>query len=102
LNRSNRAAQAGLQIEFDASLANGKTTRGARGDLTATQALSSVLGLQRPTDQVVGAAVLGALIMTIADWFGRNLFFPYQLPVGLLAALVGGPYFLWLMQRPRA
>lgn len=37
------AAQTGLQILFDAQLANGKTTRGAQGSLTARQALIEVL-----------------------------------------------------------
>jgi len=37
------AAQTGLQILFDAQLANGRTTRGAQGSLTARQALSEVL-----------------------------------------------------------
>jgi iron complex transport system permease protein len=41
--------------------------------------------------------LLGGLVMIAADWLGRNLLFPYQIPAGLLAALVGGPYFL-LMQ----
>lgn len=37
------AAQTGLQILYDASLAEGKTTAGARGNLTPEQALSTVL-----------------------------------------------------------
>ncbi|TDR85245.1 TonB-dependent receptor domain-containing protein [Enterovirga rhinocerotis] len=37
------AAQSGLQLLFDASLASGKTTRGASGNLTSQQALSSLL-----------------------------------------------------------
>lgn len=37
------AAQTGLQILFDSSIAQGKTTRGAQGSLTANQALAAVL-----------------------------------------------------------
>lgn len=37
------AAQTGLQILFDARLAEGKTTRGAQGSMTASQALSAIL-----------------------------------------------------------
>jgi iron complex outermembrane receptor protein len=37
------AAQAGLQILFDAGLAQGKTTRGVSGNLTPTQALDAIL-----------------------------------------------------------
>jgi ABC-type Fe3+-siderophore transport system permease subunit len=32
-----------------------------------------------------------------ADWLGRTLIFPWQVPAGLLAAFVGGPYFMALM-----
>lgn len=37
------ASQTGLQILFDARLANGKTSRGANGRLTASEALTAVL-----------------------------------------------------------
>ncbi|WP_287302876.1 iron chelate uptake ABC transporter family permease subunit, partial [Mesorhizobium sp.] len=36
-----------------------------------------------------------------ADWAGRMLIFPWQIPAGLLAALVGGPYFMVLMWKAR-
>ncbi|WP_158816877.1 Fe(3+)-hydroxamate ABC transporter permease FhuB [Methylocapsa sp. S129] len=55
-------------------------------------------GVQRPIPLCLGAAIVGALIMAVADWLGRNLLFPYQIPAGLLATFVGGPYFLWLMR----
>lgn len=55
--------------------------------------------VQRALSQLAASAVIGALIMVLADWLGRNLLFPYQIPAGLLATLIGGPYFLWLMRR---
>jgi iron complex transport system permease protein len=58
------------------------------------------LGLRRATPHLLGSAALGGLIMVAADWLARNALFPYQLPAGLLAALLGGPYFMWLMRRP--
>lgn len=61
--------------------------------------IARMMGLQRPMPQLCGAAVLGALIMLAADWLGRNLLFPYQIPAGLLATFIGGPYFMWLMAR---
>ncbi|AYD03595.1 Fe(3+)-hydroxamate ABC transporter permease FhuB [Neorhizobium sp. NCHU2750] len=61
--------------------------------------LTRLMGLQRPTDYLIGSAILGALIMLVADWLGRNILFPSQVPAGLLAAFVGGPYFLWLVRR---
>jgi ABC-type Fe3+-siderophore transport system permease subunit len=61
--------------------------------------IARMAGLRRAGEQLIGAAVAGGLIMVLADWFGRNLLFPYQLPAGLLATFVGGPYFVWLMRR---
>ncbi|MEF1289749.1 Fe(3+)-hydroxamate ABC transporter permease FhuB [Vibrio sp. M260118] len=49
--------------------------------------------------QLLTAALLGAIIMVIADWLGRTLWFPWQFPAGLLASLIGGGYFLYLMRR---
>jgi iron complex transport system permease protein len=53
----------------------------------------------RAVPQMLTAAVLGAVIMVIADWIGRTLWFPWQFPAGLLASLIGGGYFLYLMRR---
>ncbi|MGD8112852.1 Fe(3+)-hydroxamate ABC transporter permease FhuB [Vibrio sp. TRT 17S01] len=53
----------------------------------------------RATPQMLTAALLGAIIMVLADWIGRTLWFPWQFPAGLLASLIGGGYFLYLMRR---
>ena len=37
--------------------------------------------------------------MALADYLSRIVVFPNQLPAGLLAALVGGVYFLWGLSR---
>ncbi|MHA0856793.1 FecCD family ABC transporter permease [Paenibacillus sp. CMAA1364] len=42
---------------------------------------------------------LGALILLIADTGGRTLFSPLDIPAGILMAVVGAPYFLYLMRR---
>ncbi|SAL52230.1 iron-hydroxamate transporter permease subunit [Caballeronia sordidicola] len=63
--------------------------------------IARLLGLRRPVMQVSGAALLGAAMLVAADWLGRNLLFPYQMPAGLLATFVGGPYFLFLLWRER-
>jgi ABC-type Fe3+-siderophore transport system permease subunit len=47
------------------------------------------------------AAVLGALLVCIADTLGRTVIAPGQLPAGLLTAVVGAPYFVWLLWRSR-
>jgi len=47
------------------------------------------------------AMILGALLVVVADTLGRTLIAPAQLPAGLMIALVGGPYFVWLLRRSR-
>ncbi|AMO59313.1 transport system permease [Mycolicibacterium phlei] len=45
------------------------------------------------------AALLGASFLIACDIAARTVAAPEELPVGILTALVGGPYFLWLMRR---
>jgi len=47
------------------------------------------------------AMVLGGLLVLVADTLGRTLIAPSQLPAGLMIALVGAPYFVWLLGRMR-
>lgn len=42
---------------------------------------------------------LGALVLLLADTGGRTLFAPLEIPAGILMAVIGGPYFLYLMRR---
>jgi iron complex transport system permease protein len=49
--------------------------------------------------QLVGNACGGALLVVAADVLARNLFAPYELPVGIFTALIGVPCFLWLYGR---
>lgn len=53
----------------------------------------------KPLNRALCAAAIGAALMTTADWLGRSIHFPYEIPAGVLAAFVGGPYFLWLLYR---
>ena len=63
--------------------------------------LARLLGFNQARTQLLAAGLLGAGVMVAADWLGRNLLFPTQLP-GLLAALIGGAYLIWgLSRRPR-
>jgi iron complex transport system permease protein len=48
------------------------------------------------------AALLGAVLVSIADSLGRTLLAPAQIPAGLLTALIGAPYFVYLLWRTRA
>ena len=46
-----------------------------------------------------GAAFLGAATVTISDTVARTIFAPTELPVGILTALLGAPFFLYLLRR---
>jgi ABC-type Fe3+-siderophore transport system permease subunit len=61
--------------------------------------LARALGFQRALLQIAAAALIGALIMVAADWLGRTILFPRQVPAGLIATLIGAPYFMWRMRR---
>jgi ferric hydroxamate transport system permease protein len=63
--------------------------------------LARMLGFQRATLQLFASAALGGLILLAADWVGRTLIFPWQIPAGLLAALAGGPFFVVLMWKEK-
>jgi iron complex transport system permease protein len=43
------------------------------------------------------SALLGAGFVTLSDVIARVLFAPYELPVGILMSVIGGPFFLWLL-----
>ncbi|MED1917369.1 iron ABC transporter permease [Bacillus thuringiensis] len=43
--------------------------------------------------------VLGSLVLLVADSFGRTAFAPLEIPAGIVMAIVGGPYFLYLMRK---
>lgn len=59
-------------------------------------------GLRRPIEQALAAGLVGAIILLAADLLGRTLLFPYEIPAGLMASLIGAPYFLFLMRRARS
>jgi len=48
------------------------------------------------------AILLGALLVSLADTLGRTAIAPAQVPAGLVTALLGTPYFVWLLWRSRA
>jgi iron complex transport system permease protein len=45
--------------------------------------------------------LLGALVLSVADTLGRTVLAPTQVPAGLVTALIGTPYFVWLLWRTR-
>lgn len=43
------------------------------------------------------AALLGAALLTFSDTLARTLFSPYEIPVGIVMSLIGGPFFIFLL-----
>ncbi|WP_082631245.1 iron ABC transporter permease [Gracilibacillus massiliensis] len=45
------------------------------------------------------SALLGGVFLMIADVLSRTLLVPKEIPSGIIIAIIGAPYFLWLMNR---
>jgi ABC-type enterobactin transport system, permease component len=54
-----------------------------------------------PTIPLVTTALCGALLVCLADLAARRALAPYEVPVGVVTALIGAPYLLWLLTRSR-
>ena len=50
---------------------------------------------------LIGSALGGALFVTVCDLIARVLFAPFELPVGIVLAFAGAPFFLWLLFHQR-
>lgn len=48
---------------------------------------------------IPGSVLLGAAVVTLSDTVARVLFAPVELPVGLIMACMGAPFFLFLLRR---
>ena len=46
---------------------------------------------------IPGSAILGGLLLLLADSLSRTVFSPAELPVGIITALLGGPFFIYLI-----
>ncbi len=57
------------------------------------------LGGARHRSLIGLSALLGALLVIAADTLARTAFAPREVPVGLVTAALGGPFFLWQLQR---
>jgi iron complex transport system permease protein len=105
------AQQLGIAVESDKRLVIllGSILTGAA---VALGGLIGFVGLFAPhvTRVLVGprhslllpaAALLGAAFLVLADLLARAILSPTEIPVGILTAFVGGPFFLWLLRRER-
>ncbi|NJC21138.1 iron complex transport system permease protein [Arthrobacter pigmenti] len=68
--------------------------------LVAPHAARALVGARHKL-AIPTAVLLGALLVCVGDMIGRTAIAPQQLPAGLLTALLGAPYFVWLLFRSR-
>lgn len=61
--------------------------------------MARMMGFRRAIPQWMVASLLGGLLMVLADWLGRMILFPNQIPAGLLATFIGAPYFIYLLRK---
>jgi len=45
------------------------------------------------------SALFGAAFLIACDLVARTVLAPVELPVGIVTAMIGGPFFLWLLFR---
>lgn len=47
------------------------------------------------------SALLGAGLLVLADMIARTIVAPAELPIGIVTAVIGGPFFLWILLKNR-
>ncbi len=60
------------------------------------------IGVRQAAVALPVAAVTGAVLMIIADTLGRLVIWPFQIPAGVMAVLLGTPVFVWLLCRNKS
>ena len=43
----------------------------------------------------------GASFLILCDTLARTIIAPTEIPVGIITAMLGGPFFVWLLKRPK-
>ncbi|KFC07629.1 permease component of an ABC superfamily ferric hydroxamate transporter [Trabulsiella guamensis ATCC 49490] len=61
--------------------------------------MARMMGFRRTMPHIVLSALIGGLLLVFADWCGRMVLFPYQIPAGLLSTFIGAPYFIYLLRK---
>lgn len=104
-----RAGQLGVSVERFKLLALGSASLVVAGAVSVS-GLIGFVGLMTPhmVRLVIGprhrlllpASVLaGAIVLVLADLLARIVLAPVEIPVGIVTALAGGPFFIWLLVR---
>ena len=50
---------------------------------------------------LLSSALGGGLLLTVCDLASRLIFAPFELPLGVVLSLTGGPFFIWLLLKQR-
>lgn len=61
--------------------------------------IARMMGFRRTMPHLVISSLVGGILLVLADWCGRMLMFPYQIPAGLLSTFIGAPYFIYLLRK---
>ncbi len=61
--------------------------------------IARMMGFRRTLPHMVISGLTGGLLLVFADWCGRMMMFPYQIPAGLLSTFIGAPYFIYLLRK---
>ncbi len=48
------------------------------------------------------AAILGGIFLMVSDMLARSLMPPLEIPVGIITAIAGGPYFIYLLRKNKS
>mgnify|MGYP000020587191 FL=1 len=50
---------------------------------------------------LVGSLFSGAVFLVLVDAFSRTILSTREIPVGIITALIGAPFFVWVLTRKR-
>ena len=53
-------------------------------------------------DNIIMSLILGAIIVLLADTIGRIILYPTEIPVGIVMAFIGCPFFIYLLFRSKS
>ncbi len=51
---------------------------------------------------LINSALLGGVMLLLADAVSRTIIAPAEMPIGIITAVIGGPFFLWILLRNRS
>ena len=61
--------------------------------------IARMMGFRRTIPHMAISGLIGGVLLVFADWCGRMMLFPYQIPAGLLSTFIGAPYFIYLLRK---